>query len=73
MAKEVVLLFENVKNQLDDARNCLNALVPCRATRTADNNGLYIKKTFTDTDEYNKIMDIKKKYNLKEKENFDAE
>ena len=63
--RDIILKFENVKERLDDARKCLYELNPCKAKRSDDGTALFFKKEFIDEKEYNNIMQIKEKYNLK--------
>lgn len=63
--KEITLLFENVKDRLDEAKKCINELIPCQAQKTEDSVGIFIKKEYSNNEEYENIMKIKEKYDLK--------
>ena len=63
--KEVILLFENVKDRIDEAKKCIAELIPCQSKKTEDSEGICIKKEYSSDEEYVNIMKIKEKYNLK--------
>ena len=65
--KEIILLFENVKDRLDEAKKCMKELIPCQARNAEDNAGIFIKKEYSSNEEYENIMDIKEKYDLRTK------
>jgi len=63
--KEITLLFENVKDRLDDIKKCMNELVPCQTRKTDDSTGIFIKKEYSNNEEYENIVKIKEKYGLR--------
>ena len=63
--KDIILLFENVKDRLDEARECMTELIPCYARETENRTGIFIKKEYSSNEEYENILRIKEKYNLK--------
>jgi hypothetical protein len=63
--KEVTLLFENAKDRLDEAKNCISELTPCQARRTEDNTGFLIRKSYSTSEEYENILRIKEKFALR--------
>lgn len=63
--KEITLLFENVKDRLDEAKRCIEELIPCQARNTEDSAGIFIKKEYSSDEEYKNIVKITEKYGLR--------
>ena len=63
--KDIILLFENVKDRLDEARECMTELIPFYVLEAENRTGIFIKKEYSSNEEYENILKIKEKYNLK--------
>jgi len=44
-----------VQERVEDVRQCLMDLVPCKAKMTEDNTGIFIKKSYLNNEEFDNI------------------
>jgi len=64
--EEITLFFDNAQERSEDVIQCIMDLVPCKAKITEDNTGIYIKKSYSNDEEFDEIKKVIDKYDLME-------
>ncbi len=58
----VTVDFDNFRERIDEARQCLINFLPCKVRISASGTGLHVKKFCSSEDEYSHALALKKKY-----------
>lgn len=68
----VTIDFDDFRNRIDDARQCIINLMPCKARISASGDGLHIKKTCYNEIELSNALSLKNKYDDPKRVQIDA-
>jgi hypothetical protein len=58
----VTIDFDDFRNRIDDAKQCIINLLPCQARISAGGDGLHIKKTCYNEIEHSHALSLRTKY-----------
>jgi hypothetical protein len=54
--------FDNFRQRIDEARQCLIDFLPCQVRISSSGNGFHVKKLCNNESEYSSALILKKKY-----------
>lgn len=58
----VTIDFDNFRQRIDEARECLINFLPCKVRISASGEGLHIKISCSNEDEYSRALALKNQY-----------
>lgn len=71
-SKIVTIDFDDFRKRIDDARQCIINLLPCKVRISSGGDGLHIKKKCYNQIELSNALSLKKKYDDHKRQEIDA-